>query len=64
MGLKPSLYQTTQAMLFAEDVIQEDPSNEDNIFNSDNARLKLPGSEGVQGQTKRDASRQFLFLHG
>jgi hypothetical protein len=44
MGLKPSPYQTTQAMLFAEDVIRGDPKDENNVFRWDNVRLNLPGS--------------------
>jgi hypothetical protein len=45
MGLKPSPYQTTQAMLFAEDVIRGDPEAEGNVFRWDSVRLNLPGSE-------------------
>jgi hypothetical protein len=44
MGLKPSPYQTTQAMLFAEDVIGGDPKDENNVIRWDNVRLNLPGS--------------------
>jgi hypothetical protein len=45
MGLKPSPYQTTQAMMFAEDVIRGNPSSGKNVFKWDNACLNLPGSE-------------------
>jgi hypothetical protein len=44
MGLKPSPYQTTQAMLFAEDVIRGDPKAEHNVFRWDHIKLNLPGS--------------------
>jgi hypothetical protein len=46
MGLKPSPYQTGQAMLFAEEVIRglkEDPTN---IFRWARVELNLPGSAG------------------
>jgi hypothetical protein len=43
MGLKPSSYQTTQAMMFAEDVIRGDPDDETNIFKWDHVRMNLPG---------------------
>jgi hypothetical protein len=45
MGLKPSPYQTTQAMLFAEDVIRGDPDNANNVFRWDNVRMNLPGQD-------------------
>jgi hypothetical protein len=44
MGLKPSPYQTTQAMLFAEDVIRGNPNDPNNVFRWNNVRLNLPGS--------------------
>jgi hypothetical protein len=45
MGLKPSPYQTTQAMLFAEDVIGGNPEDEKHVFRWDDVRLNLPDSE-------------------
>jgi hypothetical protein len=44
MGLKPSPYQTTQAMLFAEDITRGDPDNEENLFKRDHVRMNLPGA--------------------
>jgi hypothetical protein len=43
MGLKPSPYQTTQAMLFAEDIIRGDPDADDNVFKWDHVQMNLPG---------------------
>jgi hypothetical protein len=45
MGLKPSPYQTTQAMLFAEDAMRGDSDAPDNVFRWDSVRMNLPGSE-------------------
>jgi hypothetical protein len=45
MGLKPSPYQTTQAMLFAKDVIHGDLNYKHNVFHWDNVRMNLPGRE-------------------
>jgi hypothetical protein len=45
MGLKPSPYQTTQAMLFVEDVICGDPEDKAKVFCWDNVKRNLPGSE-------------------
>jgi hypothetical protein len=45
MGLKPSPYQTTQAMLIAEDVIRGDPGSDKNVFKWNQVILNLPGDE-------------------
>jgi hypothetical protein len=45
MGLKPSPYQMTHAMMFAEDVIRGDPNGENNIFWWDDIRMNLPGHD-------------------
>lgn len=45
LGLKPSPYQTTQAMLFAEDVIRGNPEDKKHVLRWDDVRLNLPGSE-------------------
>jgi hypothetical protein len=44
IGLKPSPYQTTQAMLFAEDVIRGDSADEKNVFRWNSVHMNLPGS--------------------
>jgi hypothetical protein len=46
MGLKPSPYQTGQAMLFAEDVIRGMRDDPTNIFRWARLELNLPGSAG------------------
>jgi hypothetical protein len=46
MGLKPSPYQTGQAMLFAEDVIRGCRFQEKNIFRWKRVVRNLPGSAG------------------
>jgi hypothetical protein len=43
MGLKPSPYQTTQAMLMAEDVIRGNPKDKRNIFRWNQVKMNLPG---------------------
>jgi hypothetical protein len=45
MGLKPSPYQTIQAMHFAEDVIRGDRRDKRNIFRWEEVLLNLPGSD-------------------
>jgi hypothetical protein len=45
MGLKPSPYQTTQAMLFAEDAMRGDPDDPKNVFRWNSVRMNLPGSD-------------------
>ena len=44
MGLKPSPYQTGQAMLFAEDVIRGMRDNPNNIFCWASVKMNLPGA--------------------
>jgi hypothetical protein len=44
MGLKPSPYQTGQAMLFAEDVIRGVHSDPQNIFRWSHVEMNLPGT--------------------
>jgi hypothetical protein len=46
MGLKPSPYQTGQAMLFAEDIIWGLRGDPINIFHWSHVEMNLPGSEG------------------
>jgi hypothetical protein len=55
MGLKPSPYQTTQAMLFAEDVIRGDSGDKNNVFHWDRVKMNLPGS------TEYDPSLPWVF---
>jgi hypothetical protein len=43
MGLKSSPYQTTQAMLMAEDVMRGDPNDPKNVFRWDDVKQNLPG---------------------
>jgi hypothetical protein len=43
IGLKPSPYQTTQAMLFAEDVIRGDSNDDECVFHWDQVKMNLPG---------------------
>jgi hypothetical protein len=54
-GLKPSPYQTTQAMMMAEDVIQGDPGKPDNFFFWHQVNLNLPGDP------KYDPSLPWVF---
>jgi hypothetical protein len=46
MGLKPSPYQTGQAMLFAEDIIRGLRGDPTNIFRWSHIEMNLPGSLG------------------
>jgi hypothetical protein len=55
MGLKPSPYQTTQAMLFAEDAMRGDSKDPKNVFHWDKVLLNLPGSE------QYDPSRPWVY---
>jgi hypothetical protein len=43
MGLKPSPYQTTQAMLFAEDIMRGNPDDAGNVFRWEEVKMNLPG---------------------
>jgi hypothetical protein len=45
MGLKTSPYQTTQAMLIAEDIIRGDPGADGDVFKWNQVIQNLPGDE-------------------
>jgi hypothetical protein len=55
MGLKSSPYQTTQSMLFAEDVMRGDSDDPKNVFRWNSVILNLPGSQTY------DPSRPWVY---